>query len=109
MQNGDSLSKITNLMQFARKAGKLVSGADACLRALHRGKIYMMIITEDTAPRTADRITRELAMENGRVQMLRAGNQVALSEALGLPVTGIFGIIDKQFAAAIQASAATGK
>ena len=109
MRDGDALSKMTNLMQFARKAGKLVAGADACLRALHKGKVYMMIITEDTAPRTADRINREVSLEHGKVLMLRAGSQAPLSEALGLPVTGIFGIIDKQFGTAIQACTATGK
>jgi len=109
MHDGDSLKKMINLMQFARKAGKLVGGMDACLRALHRGKVYLMIVTEDTAERTAERVRRELAETQAKVFLLRAGFQTPVSEALGLPITGIFGIIDKQFAAAIQAVAAPGK
>jgi ribosomal protein L7Ae-like RNA K-turn-binding protein len=101
--------KIINLMQFARKAGKLVAGTDACLRALHRGKLYALIITEDTADRTTQKVRYELTEARSGLPVYIIGTQEAYSMALGLPVTGVFGISDKQFAVAIGSCAAAGK
>ena len=47
-----NLQKMTTLLQFARKAGKLVHGYDACLRSLNHRKLYLMLIAEDTSQRT---------------------------------------------------------
>ncbi|MCB5246940.1 MAG: ribosomal L7Ae/L30e/S12e/Gadd45 family protein [Candidatus Cloacimonetes bacterium] len=90
--------KIVNLMQFARKAGKLTAGADACLRELHSRGLRLVIIASDTAERTAARIEAALRERGDKVATLRLGTQEELSAALGLPLTGIFGITDKQFA-----------
>ncbi len=43
------LKKNDHLMQFARRAGKLISGYDACLRAMHHTKLYLVLLAEDTA------------------------------------------------------------
>jgi ribosomal protein L7Ae-like RNA K-turn-binding protein len=94
-----NIDRIINLMQFARKAGKLVSGADACLRAMHGKGLHLLIITDDTAPRTVSRITNA-TMESGvKIPTIRLGTQTGISIALGLPVSGVFGIQDRQFAA----------
>ncbi len=103
--DADSLKKLTTLMQFARRAGKLVSGYDACLRAMHHNKLYLVLLAEDTAPRTCRGIEQALDENRIAVPLLRAGNQTDLSQALGLPQSGVFGIGDKQFASAIQACA----
>lgn len=96
------LQKMTTLMQFARKAGKLVHGYEACLRALHQHKLYLMLVTEDTSLRTLRGI--ETAIQGGKIKVpiLRAGDQASLSQALGIPQSGVFGIGDKQFASAIK-------
>ncbi len=109
MTDTDPGTKIMNLMQFARKAGKLVAGTDACLRALHHRKLYALIISEDTADRTTLRVQQELSESRSTVPLYRIGSQAAFSAALGLPVTGVFGISDKQFAVAIGSYAAAGK
>ena len=97
------IQKMTTLMQFARRAGKLISGYDACLRAMHHRKLYLVLIAEDTAPRTCRGIEQALNENQIAIPLLRAGNQTDLSQALGLPKSGVFGIGDKQFASAIQA------
>jgi len=102
----EQLRKMTTLMQFARKAGKLVSGYDACLRALHHRKLYLVLLAEDTAPRTSRGMEDALSESQIAIPLLRAGSQSELSFALGLPKSGVFGIGDKQFATAIQACAA---
>ncbi|MBW6513759.1 MAG: ribosomal L7Ae/L30e/S12e/Gadd45 family protein [Candidatus Syntrophosphaera sp.] len=97
--SGDNSARIINLMQFARKAGKLVSGADACIRALHGKGLHLIVIAGDTTARTVKRIENATAESSGRVPTLRISTQQELSAALGLPLTGIFGIQDRQFAA----------
>ena len=95
----DNTARIINLMQFARKAGKLVSGTDACVRALHGKGMRLIIIAGDTTARTIKRIENATAESSGRIPTLRISTQQELSAALGLPLTGIFGILDRQFAA----------
>ncbi|MCD8480073.1 MAG: ribosomal L7Ae/L30e/S12e/Gadd45 family protein [Candidatus Cloacimonetes bacterium] len=92
-------AKIMNLMQFARKAGKLASGTDACLRGLHHKHIHLIIIATDTAQRTVSRVKNDLNEAGNKVMMIQLSSQEELSAALGLPLTGVYGISDKNFAA----------
>ncbi len=94
--------RILNLMQFARKAGKLVSGTDACARALNHQLLSLLIIAEDSSERTKTNIQRKVAGQKSPVKMIITGSQKEISYALGLPVTGVFGISDKNFAAKIK-------
>ena len=41
--------KIINLMQFARKDGKLIAGTDACLREHNSRGLRLIVIASDTA------------------------------------------------------------
>ncbi len=90
--------KIINLMQFARKAGKIAAGADACIRELHARGLRLIIIASDTSDRSVARINAALLEQGVHASILRLGTQQELSAALGLPLTGIFGVTDKQFA-----------
>ncbi len=90
--------KIINLMQFARKAGKIITGADACLRELHSRGLRLIIIAEDTSARSVSRITAAVLEHGYTVSILRLGTQEELSAALGVPLTGIYGLKDKQLA-----------
>jgi len=93
--------KILTLMQFARKAGKLVSGMDACDRALNHQIIKLLIVAEDSSERTKATLKSKLGCLVHPVKLIQTGTQQELSNALGLPITGIFGISDKNFAAKI--------
>jgi ribosomal protein L7Ae-like RNA K-turn-binding protein len=94
--------KILNLMQFARKAGKLVAGVDACMRGLHHKHIHLLIVAADTAERTVKRVHNELSESGQKLPIIQTGSQEEISAALGLPKTGVFGIGDKNFAAKIS-------
>lgn len=94
--------KILNLMQFARKAGKLIYGTDACIRGLNHQLIRLLIIAEDTSERTKDSVVRINSASHGPIKMIITGTQKEISYALGLPVSGVFGISDKNFAAKIM-------
>ena len=101
MDNEEKKSHIINLMQFARKAGKMVSGTDACLRDLRKNNLKLIIIAEDTSLKTVKRITDARNILESAVPIIRWGTQKELSSALGLPISGIFGIKDGQFAAKV--------
>ncbi len=95
-------TKILNLMQFARKAGKVVSGLDACIRGLNRHVLHLVVVAEDTSVRTQNTILRANESCPTPVKIITTGKQKEISDALGLPTTGIFGISDKNFAAKIM-------
>jgi ribosomal protein L7Ae-like RNA K-turn-binding protein len=89
-------------MQFARKAGKMVSGLDACVRGLNHHIIRLLIVAEDTSIRTQNNLIRTNSSNPNPVKMIITGSQKEISYALGLPITGVFGISDKSFAAKIM-------
>jgi ribosomal protein L7Ae-like RNA K-turn-binding protein len=94
--------RILTLMQFARKAGKLVSGYSACERAMHKKEIELLILAADSSERTRDKM-KKLALSAGiSGAVIETGSQQEISSALGLSVTGVFGIIDKNFAGKIM-------
>ncbi len=99
MDGADIFSlKIVNLLQFARKAGKIIAGTDACLRELHSRGLRLIVIAADTAARSTARIDHAIRQQGLMTPILRLSTQKELSAALGVPVTGIFGVTDKQFA-----------
>jgi len=94
-------AKMINLMQFARKAGKLVSGYDATIRALNRDLVYLVVTAEDSSERTLKNLQHALEPLKARVKHLSFGSQTELAQALGLPDTAVFGVLDKNFAGKI--------
>jgi len=94
--------KIINMMQFARKAGKLVAGIDACMRGLHRKHIHLIVVASDSSDRTVKRVKAEAGEYSAKLPVISLGNQIEMSAALGLPKTGVFGISDKNIAAKIM-------
>lgn len=98
MMNGD---KILTLVQFARKAGKLVTGYDATIRALNRNQVFLVITAEDTAKRTQLSLERAIEPLSKKVPSFKYGKQAELGMALGLPETAVLGVLDKNFASKI--------
>ncbi len=94
-------SRILNLMQFSRKAGKLVPGLDACVRGINHNVIRLIIMAEDTSVRTQNNLVKANSNNPSPVKIIITGTQQEISYALGLPITGVFGISDKNFAAKI--------
>lgn len=90
--------KIINLMQFARKAGKLVCGAEATMRGVSHRQIRLVIVAADAAERTIKRMEQFLELSEQPPQLIRLGSTEAISAALGLPKTAVFGVAEKNFA-----------
>lgn len=96
-------AKAVNLMQFARRAGKLVHGFEACQQALGKNKLHLLVLAGDTSQRTAQGIMSKITESNSKITVLTMSSQAEISFALGLPLTGVFGISDKNFAEAVSA------
>ncbi len=90
--------KIITLMQFARKAGKLVCGTEATMRSVSHHQIRLVIVAADAAERTIKRMEQFLELSEQAPQMIRLGNTENISAALGLPKTAVFGVSEKNFA-----------
>jgi ribosomal protein L7Ae-like RNA K-turn-binding protein len=97
----DPVQKITALLQFARKAGQLVHGAEACKKNVASGKIKLLLLTKDISDNTRDRIMRITQEQERPVPVREFGTQQELSAALGLPWTAVIGVLDKNFAGKI--------
>lgn len=94
----NAAQKIVNLMQFARKAGKLVCGTEATMRGVTNHQIRLVIVADDAAERTIKRMEQFLELSEQPPQLIRLGATEAISAALGLPITAVFGVADKNFA-----------
>jgi ribosomal protein L7Ae-like RNA K-turn-binding protein len=98
----DYTVKMITLMQFARKAGKLVWGTEACLRNAQHGKLKLIVMATDTSTRTKKRVAGALQLQEAVPPSLELGTQSRISDALGLPETGVFGLTDRRFADKIK-------
>ncbi len=100
-QETDTEQKILTLLQFARKAGKLVNGFEACKKEILHGKVRLLILTQDISDNTKDRIVKFVIETDSRIPVHQFSTQEVLSAALGLPWTAVFGILDNNFASKI--------
>ena len=94
--------KILTLMQFARKAGKLVSGFNACERAIDKKDIFFFFLALDSSERTREKMKKMGAIPGVSPLVRERGSQAGISSALGWPLTGVVGIKDKNFAGKIM-------
>ncbi len=93
-------SKLDSYLGFARKSGSLISGTDTCLHGLNRGKLRLLILTEDLADGTMEKLQR--TAEAKKVECRVYGTMESLSAVLGVGLRGVFGITDKRFADIIR-------
>jgi len=97
----DTEKKILTLLQFARKAGKLVHGFEACKNNMLSNQLKLMILTEDLSKNTVSKIIKFRKLMNISTPIREYGTQEELSNALGFPWTGIIGVLDNNFAGKI--------
>ena len=90
--------KVLNLLQFARKAGKIVYGFEASKRNILSGHIKLVLLTNDIADNTKDKINSIMQEIEKAPVIMRFGTQEEFSSALGVPLTCIVGILDNNFA-----------
>lgn len=93
------MKKINSYMGFARKSGNLVMGSGTCRTYLPKKKIKLLIITEDTAQNSKEKLIK--AAQKYNVTYRIYGDSEELSHIVGNPGRTVFGILDKNFAEVI--------
>ena len=94
--------RIITLLQFARKANKLVHGFDSCCRMLQMRKLDLLLLASDTADNTKKKIDSMIKEYDAKTPLIVISNQEELGRLLNLPATALLGIKDKGFANKIK-------
>jgi len=92
-------NKLDSYLGFAKKSGNLVSGTNTCLVTMKKGKVRLLMITEDTSENTAAKLKKEA--ERQKIPYRVYGNSDELSPVIGESGRSVFGITDANFAGVI--------
>lgn len=95
------MKKVNSYLGFASKSGKLVMGSGTCTKYMQRKRIKLLIITEDSAENSKEKILREANKSNTEYRIY--GETDDISHIVGNPGRTVFGIVDKHFAEIIKA------
>ncbi|MDD2217291.1 MAG: ribosomal L7Ae/L30e/S12e/Gadd45 family protein [Eubacteriales bacterium] len=89
-------SKFESYIGFAAKSGNLIAGTAACASKIEKRKAKLLLIAEDTAERTLEKL-RNIA-EKANVPVRIYGDAYDLSKMIGKPGRNVFVITDEKFA-----------
>ena len=88
--------KIMGFIGISMKAGKIVYGTEAVSEAIERKKVKLVIVAEDAADRTIEKI-KKMSEENG-IPFIIFGETEILSKSIGKENKVVIGIKDKNIA-----------
>ncbi|MCX8130098.1 MAG: ribosomal L7Ae/L30e/S12e/Gadd45 family protein [Clostridia bacterium] len=88
--------KIYSFIGLATKAGKLLSGEDACERALKAGKTYLIIVSEDASDNTKKKFSDACRYRGNEIRFF--GEKVLLGRYTGKELRSVIAIIENGFA-----------
>lgn len=88
--------KITGLLGLAMKAGKVVFGTDACIEAINKKKVRLVIVAEDSAQRTKTNF--ETICKNKKIEYRNYFTIDEISKSIGKENKAVIGIKDINFA-----------
>lgn len=91
--------KIDSYLGFAKKSRGLISGYNSCTDGMMRRKIRLLILAEDLAENTSEKLSR-LANTQG-VKVCIYGTIEDLSRVTGEVDRGVFGITNEHLASAV--------
>lgn len=83
-------------MGFARKSGNMIMGSGTCMTYMPKKKVKLLIITEDTAQNSKEKLIS--VAEKNNVTYRVYGDSEELSHIVGNPGRTVFGITDENFA-----------
>ena len=89
-------NKVMSYLGFAAKSRNLVTGAGTCQMMMEKGKIQLLIVTDDIAENTMKKMLQ--CCNRNNIEYRVFGNSDELSRITGKSGKGIFGITDKHFA-----------
>ena len=92
--------KIHSYLGFARKSRSLVSGYNSCVHEIQRGRVGLILLTEDLKQGTKDTFEELAASKN--IPLCYYGTMEKMAEMTGVKGRGVFAITDKNLATAIE-------
>jgi ribosomal protein L7Ae-like RNA K-turn-binding protein len=95
-------SKITRLLGLGLRAGNIVIGVAGVRAGLQRGQLACVVIAQDVAQRTMDKVVR--LAEAKKVPILRGPAALELGTALGKPPVQAVGVTDAALARGVIAN-----
>lgn len=92
-------NKIFSYMGFAKKSGNLMAGVNTCTFAMNKGKVRLMILSEDISENSEKKIMKEIRKHG--VSYVKYGNSEELSHAVGTSGRSVFAVCDENFSKVI--------
>ena len=94
------MNKVLSLMGFAAKSRNLLTGYNTCSLQIQKNKIKVIILAEDLADNSKEKMVGLCKREG--VKFYEFSTMEELSHITGKSNSGIFGITDEGFGAAIS-------
>jgi ribosomal protein L7Ae-like RNA K-turn-binding protein len=93
--------KLKSLLGLARRAGKIVTGDEACMKTVRSGHAKLVILAVDASENTRKKYTDKCKFYH--TQLVITGDRNALGQALGRPDQVVIAVEDEGFAGSIRA------
>lgn len=94
------INRIYSMLGLARKAGKLVAGADVCSESIIKGESFLVIIANDASEKSKKRFINECTNYNVDYRMY--GDNETISHSIGRDNKIVISICDKSFGNSIR-------
>lgn len=92
--------RIINLLQLARKAGRLSLGSHASERSLKQGQAYLILLAGDAGDSLRRRFLH--LAEARKVRLLLFATKDKIGMGLNIPDTGVLTVNDRGFSSGIE-------
>ena len=93
-------NKICGLLGLATRAGKTVFGTEACIQAINKNKIKLLIVAKNAAERTKKNFVD--ICNNKRIPLIEELSIEELSQAVGKDNKAVIGLKDANFSNEIK-------
>lgn len=92
----DFEQRFFQLLGLAQRAGKVVSGHDLVINEIRRGKARLVLISQDAATATKQKVKTKGSYYN--IKVVEIGNRETLGHAIGKEQRVVLAVTDEGFA-----------
>lgn len=92
--------KMKSLIGLARRAGKVITGDEACMKAVRNGKAPLIVVAADASDNTKKKYADKCSYYG--TTLIVTGDRQSLGGAIGRPDQVVIAIEDEGFASGIR-------
>ena len=92
--------KLLSLLGLARRAGKVITGDESCMKALRGGKARLIIVAADASDNTRKKYADKCAHYN--TKLIIVSDRASIGGAIGRAEQVVIAIEDEGFASGIR-------